>query len=99
VPIPGLKTLMVYEVTSGGRIRYVIDDQNGTIWMVYASPRPPKDTDRYRLVQAASSTVRLAGPHRQPTPLQSVISRAHVLRVWLPAWLAVHHPQTRTRSS
>jgi hypothetical protein len=35
-----------YEVTSGGRIRYVIDDQHRTVWLIYASPRHPKDTDR-----------------------------------------------------
>lgn len=35
-----------YEVTSGGRIRYVIDDSSHTVWLVYASPSHPKDTDR-----------------------------------------------------
>jgi hypothetical protein len=35
-----------YEVTSGGRVRYVIDDHNRAVWLVYASPRHPKDTDR-----------------------------------------------------
>jgi hypothetical protein len=35
-----------YEVTSGGRVRYLIDDQPSTVWIVYASPRHPKDTDR-----------------------------------------------------
>jgi hypothetical protein len=35
-----------YEVTSGGRVRYVIDDQTRTVWLIYASPRHPKDTDR-----------------------------------------------------
>ena len=35
-----------YEVTSGGRVRYVIDDQARVVWIVYASPRHPKDTDR-----------------------------------------------------
>lgn len=34
-----------YEATSGGRVRYVIDGGNRTIWIVYASPRHPKDTD------------------------------------------------------
>lgn len=34
-----------YEVTSGGRVRYVIDDATRTIWLLYASPRHPKDTD------------------------------------------------------
>jgi hypothetical protein len=31
-----------YEVTSGGRVPYVIDDQDHTAWLVYASPRHPK---------------------------------------------------------
>jgi hypothetical protein len=35
-----------YEVTSGGRVRYAIDDANRTVWLIYASPRHPKDTDR-----------------------------------------------------
>jgi hypothetical protein len=35
-----------YEVTSGGRLRYVIDDEARTVWLVYASPRHLKDTDR-----------------------------------------------------
>jgi hypothetical protein len=35
-----------YEVTSGGRVRYLIDDENRTVWLIYASPRHPKDTDR-----------------------------------------------------
>ncbi len=35
-----------YEVTGGGRVRYVIDDAGRTVWLVYASPRHPKDTDR-----------------------------------------------------
>ncbi|WP_440067689.1 hypothetical protein [Streptosporangium sp. OZ121] len=34
-----------FEVTSGGRVRYVIDDATHTVWVVYASPRHPKDTD------------------------------------------------------
>jgi hypothetical protein len=34
-----------YEVTSGGRVRYVIDDDDRTVWIIYASPRHPKDTD------------------------------------------------------
>lgn len=34
-----------YEVTSGGRVRYAIDDTNRVVWLVYASPRHPKDTD------------------------------------------------------
>jgi hypothetical protein len=33
-------------VTSGGRVRYAIDDGNRTVWLIYASPRHPKDTDR-----------------------------------------------------
>ncbi len=35
-----------YEVTSGGRVRYLIDEQVRTVWLIYASPRHPKDTDR-----------------------------------------------------
>jgi hypothetical protein len=35
-----------YEVTSGGRVRYAIDDGNRTVWLIYASPRHPEDTDR-----------------------------------------------------
>jgi hypothetical protein len=35
-----------YEVTSGGRVRYVIDEQARTVWLIDASPRHPKDTDR-----------------------------------------------------
>lgn len=35
-----------YEVTSGGRVRYVINNDDRTVWIVYASPRHPKDTDR-----------------------------------------------------
>jgi len=35
-----------YEVTSGGRVRYVIDDDKRTTWLIYASPQLPKDTDR-----------------------------------------------------
>ena len=35
-----------YEVTSGGHVRYVIDDQHRTVWLICASPRHPKDTDR-----------------------------------------------------
>lgn len=34
-----------YEVTSGGRVRYVIDDQAPTVWLIDASPQHPKDTD------------------------------------------------------
>lgn len=34
-----------YEVTSGGRVRYATDDQARTVWLTYASPRHPKDTD------------------------------------------------------
>jgi hypothetical protein len=32
-------------VTSGGRVRYLINDPDHTIWIIYASPRHPKDTD------------------------------------------------------
>jgi len=34
-----------FEVTSGGRVRYIIDDEARTVWLIYASPRHPKDTD------------------------------------------------------
>ena len=34
-----------YEVTSGGRVRYLIDDDARTVWIVYASPQHPKDTE------------------------------------------------------
>jgi hypothetical protein len=34
-----------YEVTSGGRVRYLIDDAKQTVVLVYASPRHPKDTE------------------------------------------------------
>lgn len=35
-----------YEVTSSGRVRYAIDDESRTVWLIYASPRHPKDTER-----------------------------------------------------
>jgi hypothetical protein len=35
-----------YEVTGGGRIWYVIDDDRRTCWITYAGPRHPKATDR-----------------------------------------------------
>lgn len=31
-----------YEVTSGGRVRYAIDDGNRTVWLIYASRATPK---------------------------------------------------------
>ncbi|WP_217918976.1 hypothetical protein [Actinomadura sp. BRA 177] len=34
-----------YEVTSGGRVRYLVDDEKRIVWLVYASPRHPKDTE------------------------------------------------------
>jgi hypothetical protein len=34
-----------YEVTAGGRVRYLIDEPARTVHLVYASPRHPKDTD------------------------------------------------------
>lgn len=34
-----------YEVTSGGRVRYLVDHDRRRVWVVYASPRHPKDTD------------------------------------------------------
>jgi len=27
-------------------MRHVIDDEQQTVWLIYASPRHPKDTDR-----------------------------------------------------
>jgi hypothetical protein len=35
-----------YEVTSGGRIWYLIDDQDRTCWVTYAGPGHPKATER-----------------------------------------------------
>ncbi|GLY91096.1 hypothetical protein [Actinoallomurus iriomotensis] len=34
-----------YEVTAGGRVRYLVDQSKRTVYLVYASPRHPKDTD------------------------------------------------------
>ena len=34
-----------YEVTAGGRVRYLVDDARRTVQLVYASTRHPKDTD------------------------------------------------------
>lgn len=34
-----------YEVTGGGRIWYLIDDENGTVWLDYAGTGHPKATD------------------------------------------------------
>ena len=34
------------QVTSGGRVRYVIEDDKRIVWLIYASRRHPKDTDR-----------------------------------------------------
>jgi hypothetical protein len=34
------------EVTGGGRIWYAIDDDRRTVWLIYASTRHPKATDR-----------------------------------------------------
>ncbi|WP_250281967.1 MULTISPECIES: hypothetical protein [unclassified Frankia] len=34
-----------YEVTSGGRIWYLIDDSNRTAWVIYAGTGHPKATD------------------------------------------------------
>lgn len=33
------------EVTSGGRIWYLIDDDKHTVWIMYASPKHPKATE------------------------------------------------------
>lgn len=35
-----------YEVTGSGRVRYLIEDIGRTVWLIYASPRHPKDTDK-----------------------------------------------------
>ncbi|MEU2076844.1 hypothetical protein [Streptomyces sp. NPDC013489] len=34
-----------YEVTAGGRVRYLVDEPRRTVHLVYAAPRHPKDTD------------------------------------------------------
>jgi len=34
-----------YEVTAGGRVRYLINDATRTVIVVYASPSHPKDTE------------------------------------------------------
>jgi hypothetical protein len=34
-----------YEVTAGGRLRYLVDQPRRTVHLVYASTRHPKDTD------------------------------------------------------
>lgn len=34
-----------YEVTAGGRIWYLVDDDNRTAWLVYAGTGHPKATD------------------------------------------------------
>ncbi|MEU0581396.1 hypothetical protein ABZ465_29715 [Streptomyces griseoincarnatus] len=34
-----------YEVASGGRVRYLVDEARHTVYFVYASPRHPKDTE------------------------------------------------------
>lgn len=34
-----------YEITSGGRVRYLVSPQTSTVILVYASPRHPKDTE------------------------------------------------------
>ena len=33
-------------MTSGGRVRYVLDDDKRIVWLIYTSPRHPRDTDR-----------------------------------------------------
>jgi hypothetical protein len=33
------------EVTAGGRIWYLLDTDHHTVWITYASPRHPKQTD------------------------------------------------------
>ncbi|NBM19343.1 hypothetical protein [Streptomyces sp. GC420] len=34
-----------YEITSGGRVRYLVGPDTSTVILVYASPRHPKDTE------------------------------------------------------
>ena len=34
-----------YEVTAGGRVRYLVDEARRTVHFVHASPRHPKDTE------------------------------------------------------
>jgi hypothetical protein len=34
-----------YEVTSGGRLWYLVDDERRTAWVVYAGTGHPKETD------------------------------------------------------
>ncbi|MGW0731463.1 hypothetical protein [Streptomyces sp. NPDC002851] len=34
-----------YEVTAGGRVRYLVDEARRTVHFVYASTRHPKDTE------------------------------------------------------
>ncbi|MFE0701832.1 hypothetical protein [Streptomyces sp. NPDC058872] len=34
-----------YEVTSAGRVRYLVSSDTSTVILVYASPRHPKDTE------------------------------------------------------
>jgi hypothetical protein len=34
-----------YEVTAGGRVRYLVDERRRTVHLVYAATRHPKDTD------------------------------------------------------
>jgi len=33
------------EVTSSGRIWYLVDDEKRILWITYASPQHPKDTE------------------------------------------------------
>jgi len=34
-----------FEVTAGGRVRYLVDEAGHTVHLVYASTRHPEDTD------------------------------------------------------
>ncbi|WP_254708241.1 hypothetical protein [Streptomyces lunaelactis] len=34
-----------YEVTAGGRVRYLVDELRRTVHLIYASTRHPKDTE------------------------------------------------------
>jgi hypothetical protein len=42
---PGNTRRWEYEVTAGGRVRYLVDEERRTVHLVYASTRHPKDTE------------------------------------------------------
>lgn len=45
--VQGGKTLPQWqiEVTGGGRVWYVVDEERRTIWVRYASPKHPQETE------------------------------------------------------